>query len=56
MINGKKNGKLKKYNSNEQLLFEEEYLNDYKINCVRYDKDGDIVYKIEKNGLGIEYY
>jgi len=57
-LNGKRNGKGKYYDCNGKLLFEGEYLNDKQWIGTRYDKNGNIIYKLTNNinGKGKEYY
>ena len=55
-LNGQKNGKGKEYDCNNDLLFEGEYLNGKKLIGIIYDKNRNIIYKINyTNGEGKEY-
>ena len=60
---GKKNGEGKEYTylNENKLIFEGEYLNDYKIKGKEYNLKGTLMYEGEylydkKNGKGKEYY
>ena len=56
-LNGEKNGKGKIYNSNNNLIFDGEFKNGYKLLGKGYDNDGNIIYEINnKLGKGKDYY
>ena len=48
-LNDKRSGKGKEYNYDGKLEFEGEYLNNKKWIGIRYDKDGNISYKLNNN-------
>ena len=51
-LNGKRNGKGKEYNIQNELIFEGEYLNGKRWNGKEYDKLGNNIYYEFKNGKG----
>ena len=54
-LNGKKNGEGKEYHVNK-IMFEGKYMNDKKLIGKQYDKNGNIICKINNtNGKGKEY-
>ena len=56
-LDGKKNGKGKEYYYEGKLLFEGEYLNGKRIKGKYYDKNENMIYKLNNsNGFGREYY
>ena len=57
-LNKKRNGKGKEYNDYGFIIFKGEYLNDKEWIGIRYDRNGNIKYKLTNNinGKGKEYY
>ena len=52
ILNGKKNGKGKEFNKSGKIIFEGEYLNGKRIEGKGYNKNGNVILKIRKNGKG----
>ena len=61
-LNGKRNGKGKEYYKTDNdydkspLKFKGKYKNGYKIKGKKYTINGELIFKIEKNGAGKEFY
>ena len=55
-LKGKRNGKGKEYDINNNIVFEGEYLKGKKIEGKGYDKDGNIIFILNRNRKGKEFY
>ena len=54
-LNGKRHGKGKEYYFG-RVIFDGEFSNGYIIEGIKYGRDGNLEFILERNGIGKEYY